>query len=86
MHEYENLIKCEDGKYAPWCVVCVHLLEGTSHRWIRIPMQDGRPDDWLCPACFAKGPDGLGVDDLAALCIHCVRKRQRQERLRRLRK
>lgn len=68
-----KLIQCGDHQWAPWCVVCVHLATGASHQWERIAGEDGNQDDWVCPACLAKMPDDIIVENLKAICIHCVR-------------
>jgi len=70
----KNLIRCGDHKYAPWCVVCVHVLNGTTQECVRVPMGEGEQDDWLCPECFKKGPDGLGLGDIRCVCIHCAQR------------
>ena len=67
-----TLIECGDHKYAPGVIVCVHLFDGTSHEWCRLPNEDGEMDDWVCPACFERLPE-LGVDDLKMVCMHCAR-------------
>ncbi len=73
----QKRIRCGDHKYAPWCIMCRHIVKGTTTECVRVPMSeagDDRQDDWLCPECFKKGPHGLTVDDLQAVCIHCARK------------
>lgn len=73
----QKLILCGDHKYAPWCIVCNHLADGTAKEFVRVPMSeagDGQLDDWLCPECFQKGPHGLTTDDLQSVCIHCARR------------
>ncbi len=67
-----KLIECGDRKQAPGVIVCVHLFDGTSHEWCRLPSDDGEVDDWVCPACFERLPE-LGVDDLRLVCMHCAR-------------
>lgn len=70
-----RLIECGDHKYAPWCLVCIHILNGMTQECVRVPTtEDGQQDDWLCPDCFQRGPDGLGFDDVHCVCIHCARK------------
>ena len=70
-----KLIKCADHKWAPWGIVCVHLVKGTSTEWLPMPQAPGSEceNDWLCPACAAKLPEPP-VEDLKAICIHCIRK------------
>lgn len=70
-----QLVECGDHKLAPWCVICVHLMTGSSQEWVPVPIEDEASEvefDWLCPQCNAKGDD-LDVDDLKCICIHCVR-------------
>jgi hypothetical protein len=71
-----KLIQCGDHKLAPWSVVCIHLLNGSSEDWQRLPGEDGNQDDWLCPVCAAKGAEHVPVEELKAVCIHCVREMQ----------
>jgi hypothetical protein len=70
-----QLILCGDHRWAPWCVVCVHLCEGTATEWLAVPTDEGSEveNDWLCPECLAKLPE-LDADLLKAICIHCVAK------------
>ena len=69
-----NLIECSDHKWAPWCVVCTHIFEGTAKEYFRLPASGELQDDWLCPLCFKKGTQSLEECDLHAVCIHCARK------------
>jgi len=71
-----KLILCGDHQYAPWSVVCIHLATGACHDWQRFPGEEGNQDDWLCPACAAKGFDKLPLANLKAICVHCVRELQ----------
>jgi hypothetical protein len=69
-----HLIQCRDHRWAPWCVVCVHLCEGTATEWIAVPIEDEIcevQNEWPCPGCHAQMPY---LDDklLEAICIHCV--------------
>jgi hypothetical protein len=73
-HKYQNLIKCGDHSYAPWCIVCRCIYYGTAKEYVRIPMGEGQQDDYLCPKCFDKGPEGHTLDDIRAVCIYCARK------------
>ena len=43
-----KLIKCGDHKYAPWCVVCNHIINGTTQECVRVPLSeagDGLQDE-----------------------------------------
>jgi hypothetical protein len=75
MNQSNNLIQCADHKWAPWSVVCVHLINGETD-WNPVPNEMPEVDyDWLCTDCRSKHPD-LELDDLKAICIHCVRELQ----------
>jgi hypothetical protein len=70
-----KLIQCRDGKFAPWGIVCRHLLDGKSNEWIQLPQPDGGETyDYLCRECFEKEPGSQDMDDLAACCFHCTRR------------
>ena len=71
-----DLIQCADHKWAPWSIVCKHLVEGTSDDWRPIPSSSLEVDfDWMCPACESDHErDQDDVENLRAICIHCVRK------------
>ena len=71
----KQLIQCADHKYAPWGLICVHLSDHTSTEWVRVPQEPGEEfeNDWLCPACIKKFPN-LSINDLRAVCIHCIQK------------
>jgi hypothetical protein len=73
--EVPKLIQCADGKWAPWVVVCRHLLDGEADEWFQLPQPDGgEVFDYMCRECFLKGPDNVGIDDLRACCFHCIRR------------
>lgn len=72
-----NLIQCGDHSYAPYSIVCVHLIAGTTE-WCPIPSDHPEVDhDWLCPKCLEQFSD-IGIDDIRAVCIHCVRDLQKK--------
>lgn len=75
-----QLIQCGDHSWAPWSIVCVHLMEGTSHEWIPIPSDFPEVDfDWACPACNPNDPETVfNLDNLRPVCIHCVRRYRRK--------
>ncbi len=75
-----GLIKCKhDGKEEklPWCIVCVHLVNGISREWIPlIDHQSGKPD-WVCPTCevnFYEMMERREFDCVRPICIKCVEK------------
>lgn len=70
-----KLIKCGDHSFAPWGTVCVHICEGTATDVGPVPQELGSETDWLCNDCWREAFAGtLGVDDIRAVCIHCLRK------------
>lgn len=72
-----NLIQCGDHSYAPWSIVCVHLIGGATD-WCPVPSDHPEVDhDWHCSQCRDQCPD-VDIDDLQAICIHCVRELQRE--------
>jgi hypothetical protein len=75
-----KLIQCGDHSWAPWSIVCIHLMTGLSRKWI--PKEsDSEMFDWFCPACWKRLEAELGLRDTGAVtttnmrsvCIHCVR-------------
>lgn len=75
-----NLIQCSDHTWAPWSIICIHLITGSSREWQ--PLDSTNPEidhDWLCPQCMKthqhETENNLKVDitPLRAICIHCVR-------------
>jgi hypothetical protein len=70
-----NLIHCGDGKMAPASMLCRHLVNGESDRWIQLPQPDGgEVFDYLCPKCLHRASmHNLGVEDLVTYCFHCAR-------------
>ena len=70
-----RLVQCGDHKFAPGVLVCVHLLDGTSHEWCRCEVEGEEECYWFCPECFERLPK-LVSDDLKTLCMHCARERR----------
>lgn len=73
----QDLIRCGDHKLAPWSIVCIHLINGTSQEWTPVQQpNDSGEFDWVCPDCDAKMDEGIVsmVPLLRPVCIHCVRK------------
>lgn len=77
-----ELIQCSDDGWSPWSIVCNHLVYGTSSSWIPVPSRSLSTEyDWLCPECLAlmeAGKAGSNLNNLAAICIHCVRRLRRE--------
>jgi len=70
-----KLVRCGDHNYAPWCCICVHLLDGSSREWRPVPTGDDASEvenDWVCPECLNRFKD-LNANDLRCVCIHCAR-------------
>ena len=80
MNEKRQLIQCGDHKWAPWSIVCVHLLEGSSRTWRRLTNPDPEVDyDWFCPECLKRvDEDPDDISNLHAVCMHCVRRLRRR--------
>lgn len=77
MSESQNtdLIQCGDHQWAPWSIVCKHLADGECQEWV--PLESSNPEvdfDWTCPDCIPSDENPPDLDDLRAVCIHCVRK------------
>jgi hypothetical protein len=73
MKNNPKLVECGDHMLAPWCIVCVHIINGAATECVRLPMGPGEQDDWLCPTCLQKGPDAVQLDEVRCVCIHCAR-------------
>ena len=76
-----KLIECGDHDFAPCALTCVHICEGTATAVVPIQREEGCEveNDWMCPQCYKKyflseHDDDPGIDDLRAVCIHCLRK------------
>jgi hypothetical protein len=75
------MLECGDHKYAPGGMICVHLANGASKVWLPVAKLDHFAErieienDWLCPEC-AKNWPYLQIDELAMVCIHCIRELQ----------
>ena len=80
-----ELIECQDHKFAPWAIVCVHLMDGTSREWVALPNEHGSAEveyDWLCPECDLEQQAIFEeqrphteeeMNHLKCVCIHCIR-------------
>ena len=74
-----HLIRCGDEGLAPWAITCVHICDGSASEIVPVPLEEGTEveSDWLCRECYEKhfGVDGggAGIDELRAVCIHCLR-------------
>jgi hypothetical protein len=75
-----NLVQCGDHSWAPWSIVCTHLMEGTSRDWR--PVESDNPEvdyDWFCPPCRTKLEEAQAANerpdiaDMQCICMHCVR-------------
>jgi len=75
-----NLIECGDHSFAPWSIVCTHLMYGQSRTWQSLDSDNPEVDhDWLCPECMeqfiaeADNDQEHDLTNLRPVCIHCVR-------------
>jgi hypothetical protein len=74
-----KLIQCGDHKWAPWAIICCHLMDNPEdHEWCPIEVNDGREvdNDYVCPECFEahfEQGEPHDIDKLRAVCIHCLR-------------
>ena len=79
MNEDNKLVQCGDHGYAPWGIVCIHIVEGTAKEIVPIPRdkESEVENDWLCLECAERhfGPNAQAgdIDDLRCVCIHCLR-------------
>jgi hypothetical protein len=75
------LIQCSNDGWAPWAIVCTHLMDGESREWVPIDLsEDDKREidsDWLCPECAEKLHEE-NIDNLRPVCIHCLRKIRKQ--------
>jgi len=75
-----NLIRCADHTWAPWAIICIHLMERPeTTEWLPIENNDDREVDfdYICPDCEDRrerlgGYDKM-LDFLRPVCIHCLR-------------
>jgi hypothetical protein len=78
-----NLIQCGDHAWAPWHIVCVHLIRNPKQDWnlIELSDDDGREveGDYLCDKCCdyvrKKGQKAFEKlqDQMRPVCMHCCR-------------
>lgn len=73
--ENHKLIQCADHSWAPWGIVCIHIIEGTAVEAIPMPQEDGSEveSDWMCPSC-AEEMVNSNIENLRPVCMHCIRK------------
>lgn len=71
-----RLIRCADHSYAPWGIVCRHIVEGTAKTAFAIPQTPPSEVeyDWICEECYKRHPDKHKIKDLRAVCCHCIKK------------
>lgn len=75
MKENVNLIECGNHQFAPWHIICRHLMSGQSREWLTLPSNNPELDyDYLCPECMIEHEQGShDISNLAAVCMHCVK-------------
>ena len=77
MNEVPQLIECTDHNFAPWCLICTHLVFQESKIAVVLPNDHIQEVDydWLCPECFEifqeEGADPL-MDVMKCVCMHCA--------------
>jgi hypothetical protein len=82
MAELCKLIQCGDHGWAPWSLVCVHLVDGAKARKrLRFVLSDANPihpegnRDALCLTCFENGVFNKPAEELFDLvlpiCLEC---------------
>jgi len=80
MTENKKLVQCGDHGFAPWGIICIHIIDGTAKEVVATPQDAGSEveNDWLCPECAERhcGPNSRvgDIDDLRCVCVHCLRK------------
>ncbi len=83
MQTAPKLIQCGDHSWAPYSIICVHLMTGESHEWIKLDSDHPEVEyDFVCPSCDEWHADEQLTEDqlnlLKVVCIHCIRQlRQR---------
>lgn len=81
-----NLIQCGDDGWRPWSIVCNHLIDGTSRKWV--PIESNNPYveyDWVCPECdkfmdseeYRKDTTAI-VDRVQCVCVLCTQRLRAQ--------
>ncbi len=75
-----KLIQCKNHLWAPWSILCIHLIERPeTTEWLNIKRDDGDEVefDYICPWCDKKreklGSYDKMIEFLRPVCIHCVR-------------
>ena len=70
-----NMVHCGKDGMSPAVLTCRHIADGSASAFMRIPSpRDGdEMDDYLCLDCIDKGPEALTPDDLAVVCVVCLR-------------
>lgn len=76
-NESNKLIKCGDHQFAPWVIVCNHVMNGTADEAIPLLRSDNSDQmfDWVCSDCADMIEDGNKeyLERLSCVCIHCLR-------------
>jgi hypothetical protein len=81
MEENIRLIQCGDHSFAPWSIMCVHVMEHTAEKAVAVDKDDPLDEneyDWICPDCYKEcflrdEDDEVPLDNLRAVCMHCAK-------------
>lgn len=72
-----DLIQCGDHSWAPWSIVCTHVLNRTAAKVYALPkLPPGESEfDYVCMSCaeeVEQDGDAINIDNLRPVCMHCV--------------
>jgi hypothetical protein len=77
--ELPQLIKCGDHGKAPWCIMCIHLMDGTASKAIAIDnLHIKEVDyDWACPECYelvgeVEEDENKITENFRCVCMNCA--------------
>ena len=78
MPEVPTLIQCEDDGWAPWSVVCNHLLDSeTPIEFLYSVGPTHHPEglrDAACLKCWEHYQETGDYSEMRPVCMHCARK------------
>jgi len=62
---------CDGHGEVELIVICKHLFNGTSHRWVPVGIEPGKPPDYVCQKCSKDFPN-ISPDQLTCVCVQCA--------------